>query len=47
MRPYAQGAPGTLGSAALEAMHAATGDPAYTPVPLLAEHATAGTKSRS
>ena len=31
----------------LEAMHAATGDPAYTPVPLLAEYATAGTKFRS
>ncbi len=26
----------------LEAMHAATGDPAFTPVPLLAEYATAG-----
>ena len=31
----------------LEAMHAATGDPAYTPVPLLAEYATAGTRFRS
>ncbi len=30
----------------LEAMHAATGDPAYTPVPLLAEYATAGIKFR-
>jgi len=28
--------------AVLEAMHAATGDPAFTPVPLLAEYATAG-----
>jgi 3-hydroxybutyryl-CoA dehydrogenase len=28
----------------LEAMHAATGDPAFTPVPLLAEYATAGTR---
>ena len=31
----------------LEAMHAATGDPAFTPVPLLAEYATAGTQFRS
>jgi 3-hydroxybutyryl-CoA dehydrogenase len=31
----------------LEAMHAATGDPAFTPVPLLAEYATAGTRFRS
>jgi len=31
----------------LEAMHAATGDPAFTPVPLLAEYATAGTGFRS
>ena len=31
----------------LDAMHAATGDPAYTPVPLLAEYATAGTRFRS
>ncbi len=31
----------------LEAMHAATGDPAFTPVPLLAEYATAGTHFRS
>jgi 3-hydroxybutyryl-CoA dehydrogenase len=31
----------------LEAMHAATGDPAYSPVPLLAEYATAGTRFRS
>ena len=30
----------------LEAMHATTGDPAYTPVPLLAEYATAGIKFR-
>jgi hypothetical protein len=28
-------------------MHAATGDPAFTPVPLLAEYATAGTQFRS
>ena len=33
--------------AVLEAMHAATGDPAFTPVPLLAEYATAGTRFRS
>ena len=33
--------------AVLEAMHAATGDPAFTPVPLLAEYATAGTQFRS
>ena len=32
--------------AVLEAMHAATGDPAFTPVPLLAEYATAGTRFR-
>ena len=38
--------PATVASV-LEAMHAATGDPAYTPVPLLAEYATAGTKFRS
>jgi 3-hydroxybutyryl-CoA dehydrogenase len=31
----------------LEAMHAATGDPAFTPVPMLAEYATAGTRFRS
>ena len=31
----------------LEAMHAATGDPAFTPVPLLAQYATAGTRFRS
>ena len=31
----------------LQAMHAATGDPAFTPVPLLAEYATAGTEFRS
>ncbi len=31
----------------LEAMHTATGDPAFTPVPLLAEYATAGTRFRS
>jgi 3-hydroxybutyryl-CoA dehydrogenase len=31
----------------LEAMHAATGDPAFTPVPLLAEYATAGTRFRN
>ena len=30
----------------LEAMHAATGDPAFTPAPLLAEYATAGTRFR-
>jgi 3-hydroxybutyryl-CoA dehydrogenase len=30
----------------LEAMHAATGDPAFTPVPLLAEYATAGSLFR-
>ena len=30
----------------LEAMHTATGDPAFTPVPLLAEYATAGTRFR-
>ena len=30
----------------LEAMHASTGDPAFTPVPLLAEYATAGTRFR-
>jgi 3-hydroxybutyryl-CoA dehydrogenase len=30
----------------LEAMHAATGDPAYTPVPLLGEYATAGIRFR-
>ena len=28
----------------LDAMHAATGDPAFTPVPLLAEYATAGSR---
>jgi 3-hydroxybutyryl-CoA dehydrogenase len=32
--------------AVLDAMHAATGDPAFTPVPLLAEYATAGTLFR-
>jgi 3-hydroxybutyryl-CoA dehydrogenase len=31
----------------LEAMHAATGDPAFTPAPLLAEYATAGARFRS
>jgi hypothetical protein len=31
----------------LDAMHAATGDPAFTPVPLLAEYATAGTRFRT
>ena len=31
----------------LEAMHAATGDQAFTPVPLLAEYATAGIRFRS
>ncbi len=31
----------------LSAMHAATGDPAFTPVPLLAEHAASGTPFRS
>jgi 3-hydroxybutyryl-CoA dehydrogenase len=31
----------------LEAMHAATGDPAFTPVPLLAEYATAGKRFRA
>jgi 3-hydroxybutyryl-CoA dehydrogenase len=31
----------------LEAMHTTTGDPAFTPVPLLAEYATAGTRFRS
>jgi 3-hydroxybutyryl-CoA dehydrogenase len=31
----------------LDAMHAATGDPAFTPVPLLAEYATAGTRFRA
>ena len=30
----------------LEAMHAATGDQAFTPVPLLAEYATAGSRFR-
>jgi len=30
----------------LEAMHEATGDPAFTPVPLLAEYATAGIRFR-
>ena len=34
-------------AAVLEAMHDATGDPAFTPVPLLAEYATAGTRFRS
>ena len=33
--------------AVLEAMHAATGDPAFTPAPLLAEYATAGTQFRT
>jgi hypothetical protein len=28
-------------------MHGATGDPAFTPVPLLAEYATAGTRFRT
>jgi 3-hydroxybutyryl-CoA dehydrogenase len=32
--------------AVLDAMHAATGDPAFTPVPLLAEYATAGSLFR-
>jgi 3-hydroxybutyryl-CoA dehydrogenase len=31
----------------LDAMHAATGDPAFTPVPLLAEYATAGSRFRA
>jgi 3-hydroxybutyryl-CoA dehydrogenase len=31
----------------LEAMHAATGDPAFIPVPLLAEYTAAGTRFRS
>ena len=31
----------------LDAMHAATGDPAFTPVPLLAEYATAGMPFRA
>ncbi len=31
----------------LEAMHAATGDPAFAPVPMLDEYATAGTRFRS
>jgi 3-hydroxybutyryl-CoA dehydrogenase len=31
----------------LNAMHAATGDPALTPVPMLDEYATAGTRFRS
>jgi hypothetical protein len=31
----------------LDAMHAATGDPAFTPVPLLAEYATAGKRFRA
>ena len=31
----------------LEAMHAATGDRAFAPVPMLAEYATAGTRFRS
>ena len=34
-------------TAVLEAMHEATGDPAFTPVPLLAEYATAGTRFRN
>jgi 3-hydroxyacyl-CoA dehydrogenase len=38
---------GLMGSGVLEAMHAATGDPAFTPVPLLAEYATAGTRFRA
>ncbi|MBV9205988.1 MAG: hypothetical protein JO037_11425 [Actinobacteria bacterium] len=33
--------------AVLHAMYTATGDPAYTPVPLLCEYATAGTRFRS
>jgi 3-hydroxybutyryl-CoA dehydrogenase len=33
--------------AVLDAMHAATGDPAFTPVPLLAEYATAGNLFRA
>ena len=33
--------------AVLDAMHTATGDPAFTPVPLLAEYATAGTRFRA
>ena len=33
--------------AVLDAMHAATGDPAFTPVPMLAEYATAGTLFRA
>jgi 3-hydroxybutyryl-CoA dehydrogenase len=31
----------------LEAMHAAVGDPAFTPVPMLAEYATAGARFRA
>jgi len=31
----------------LDAMHAATGQPEFTPVPLLAEYATAGTRFRT
>jgi 3-hydroxybutyryl-CoA dehydrogenase len=34
-------------AAVLDAMHAATGDPAFTPAPLLAEYATAGTLFRA
>jgi 3-hydroxybutyryl-CoA dehydrogenase len=33
--------------AVLDSMHAATGDPAFTPVPLLAEYATAGNLFRA
>jgi 3-hydroxybutyryl-CoA dehydrogenase len=33
--------------AVLDAMHAATGDPAFTPVPMLAEYATAGNLFRA
>ena len=31
----------------LDAMHAATGQPEFTPVPLLAEYATAGKRFRA
>jgi 3-hydroxybutyryl-CoA dehydrogenase len=50
---YPRGPPQMLGEAGtarvvgvLEAMHAATGDPAFTPVPMLAGYATAGTRFR-
>jgi 3-hydroxybutyryl-CoA dehydrogenase len=42
---------GTMGPArvlgVLTAMHASSGDPAFAPAPLLAEHAAAGTPFRS